>query len=164
MMDWSEGCVRNKPLSCNDTFVKFVGLKVPDTIHTWLDENMDLEECRVKCSNNCSCMAYSNSDIRGAGSGCVIWFGDLIDIRQFDIKQFESGGQDLYIRMAASEPQTGSKKNTRTIVATTVPAICGMFLLCVYFIYRVWRKIVGKMIVHSHFHLIMALIFIYFLK
>jgi len=100
--DWSQGCVRNKPLSCNgehkDGFVKFEGLKVPDTTQTWLDKTIGLEECRVKCLNNCSCMAYSNSDIRGAGSGCVMWYGDLIDIRQF-----ETGGQGLHIRMSASE-------------------------------------------------------------
>ncbi|KAL2327911.1 hypothetical protein Fmac_021338 [Flemingia macrophylla] len=67
----AQGCVRNKPLSCKDklteVFVKFEGLKVPDTTHTWLDDNMGLEECRVKCLNNYSCMAYSNSDIRGGG-------------------------------------------------------------------------------------------------
>ncbi|KAG4968051.1 hypothetical protein JHK87_033702 [Glycine soja] len=100
--DWSQGCVRNKPLSCNgehkDGFVKFEGLKVPDTTQTWLDKTIGLEECRVKCLNNCSCMAYSNSDIRGAGSGCVMWYGDLIDMRQF-----ETGGQGLHIRMSASE-------------------------------------------------------------
>lgn len=43
-------------------------------------------------------MAFTNSDVRGQGSGCAMWFGDLIDIRQF-----ASGGQDLYVRMAASE-------------------------------------------------------------
>ena len=52
----------------------------------------------MKCLNNCSCMAYTNSYIRGQGSGCVMWFGDLIDI-----KQFENDGQDLYIRMDSSE-------------------------------------------------------------
>lgn len=102
-MDWSQGCVRPKPLSCEeidymDHFVKYVGLKVPDTTYTWLDENINLEECRIKCFNNCSCMAFANSDIRGGGSGCVLWFGDLIDIRQYP-----TGEQDLYIRMPAKE-------------------------------------------------------------
>jgi hypothetical protein len=102
LMDWSQGCVRNKPLSSmschNDGFVKFVELKLPDTTHSWMNKSMSLEECRVKCLNNCSCMAYTNSDIRGVGSGCAMWFGDLVDIRQFP-----AGGQDLYIRMSASE-------------------------------------------------------------
>jgi hypothetical protein len=42
-------------------------------------------------------MAYTNSDIK-EGRGCAIWLGDLLDIRQFS-----AGGQDLYIRMHASE-------------------------------------------------------------
>lgn len=101
-MDWSQGCVRKKPLKCEeklkDGFVRFSSLKVPDTEHTWLDVTMDLKQCREKCLNNCSCMAYTNSDIRGKGSGCALWFGDLIDIRLF-----AAGGQDLYVRMPASE-------------------------------------------------------------
>ncbi|KAK7312925.1 hypothetical protein VNO77_37180 [Canavalia gladiata] len=143
--DWTQGCVRNKPLSCKDKltdgFIKYEGIKVPDTTHTWLDENVSLEECREKCLNNCSCMAYANSDIRGAGSGCAMWFGDLIDVRQFD-----RGGQDLYIRMPASElesnkePENRHKKNTTTIVATTVAAVCGVLLLSIYFFYRIRRK------------------------
>ena len=58
---------------------------------------MNLEECRVKCLNNCSCTAYSNSDLNDGGSGYTIWYGDLIDIRQIPF-----GGQGLYIRMLAS--------------------------------------------------------------
>ncbi|KAK2408428.1 G-type lectin S-receptor serine/threonine-protein kinase [Trifolium repens] len=100
--DWNQGCVRNKPLNCTnklkDGFVKVNGLKVPDCTHTWVDQTISLHECRVKCLNNCSCMAYTNTNISGEGSGCVIWFGDLIDIRKFD-----DDGQDLYIRMDASE-------------------------------------------------------------
>nr|XP_023903925.1 G-type lectin S-receptor-like serine/threonine-protein kinase At4g27290 isoform X2 [Quercus suber] len=99
LMEWSQGCVRNTPLSCHtDGFVKFVDLKLPDTTYSWVNKSMSLEECRVKCLKNCSCMAYTNSNISGGGSGCAIWFGDLMDIRQFP-----AGGQDLYIRMSASE-------------------------------------------------------------
>ncbi|MED6216345.1 hypothetical protein PIB30_006989 [Stylosanthes scabra] len=104
--NFTQGCIRDKPLSCNnnvtstDGFVKYTGLKVPDTQHTKLHENITLDECRNFCLKNCSCMAYTNSDIRGGGSGCVMWFGDLIDIRVF-----QSGGQDLYIRMPAFESE-----------------------------------------------------------
>jgi hypothetical protein len=99
LMDWLQGCVRNKPLSCyKDGFDKFVDLKLPDTKYSLVNESMGLKECSAKCLNNCSCMAYTNSDIRGSGCGCVMWFGDLVDIRQFP-----SGGQDLYIRMLGSE-------------------------------------------------------------
>ncbi|MED6216349.1 hypothetical protein PIB30_006993 [Stylosanthes scabra] len=136
--NWSDGCERNKPLSHNETFIKFEDVKVPDTTDTWLDENMSLDECRVRCLNNFSCTAFSNSDIRGSGSGCVLWFGDLIDIRLLEITPTVK--QDLYVRVAASDPQTGSI-NTRRIVAITIPAILGgMLLLCTYFIYRIWRN------------------------
>ncbi|KAK7312924.1 hypothetical protein VNO77_37179 [Canavalia gladiata] len=138
--NWSQGCVRNIPLSCKDKdkdgFAKFQSLKVPDTTYTWMNQTMSLEECRVMCLNNCSCMAYTNSDIRGTGSGCVMWFGDLIDI-----KQYQSRGQDLYIRMSALELEPRHKKNMlRTIVAATVSSICGVLLLSSYFVYRVRRN------------------------
>jgi hypothetical protein len=98
----SQGCLRSKKLSCQekheDGFVKLVGLKLPDTTNSWVDERLNLKQCRVKCLSNCSCMAYTISDIRGEGSGCAIWYGDLLDIRQF-----LADGQDLYIRMSASE-------------------------------------------------------------
>ncbi|XP_024161142.1 G-type lectin S-receptor-like serine/threonine-protein kinase At4g27290 isoform X3 [Rosa chinensis] len=102
LTDWSLGCTRKKPLSCQesdkDGFVKFTNLKLPDTTHSWVNKSMNIKECRAKCLNNCSCMAYTSSDIRAGGSGCAIWFGDLLDIRNFP-----GAGQDLYIRMSASE-------------------------------------------------------------
>ncbi|ESR65340.1 hypothetical protein CICLE_v10010285mg, partial [Citrus x clementina] len=96
----SQGCVRTKPLnySRRDGFVKFNDLKLPDSTSSWVSKSMNLNECREKCLDNSSCMAYTNSDIRGEGSGCAMWFGDLIDIRYF-----QDSGQDLYIRMSASE-------------------------------------------------------------
>ncbi|PON49894.1 S-locus glycoprotein domain containing protein [Parasponia andersonii] len=101
-VDWSDGCVRNSPLSCHekgkDGFMKFSNLKLPDAEHGWVNKSMNLEECKDKCSNNCSYMANTNSDIIGKGSGCIIWFGDLLDIRHF-----HSTGQDIYVRMLASE-------------------------------------------------------------
>ncbi|XLR36370.1 G-type lectin S-receptor-like serine/threonine-protein kinase At4g27290 isoform X1 [Arachis ipaensis] len=136
----SQGCIRDKPLSCNnvtstDGFVKYTGLKVPDTQHTKLLENINLDECRNLCLKNCSCMAYANSDIRGGGSGCVMWFGDLIDI-----KIFQSGGQDLYIRMPALESGLQHRNMKKVIIASTIAAICATLLLCVYVIYRVRRN------------------------
>ncbi|XP_004487639.1 G-type lectin S-receptor-like serine/threonine-protein kinase At4g27290 isoform X2 [Cicer arietinum] len=134
-MDWSNGCVRKKALRCEDKekdgFVKLSGVKGPDTTYSWLDERIGLEECRVKCLDNCSCMAYANSDVRGEGSGCALWFGDLIDIRNF-----AAGGQDLYVRMDASELEhvnVGSHKKKGVMVAVTVllavAALSGILIL-----------------------------------
>ena len=79
--------------------MKFGGLKYPETSHSWVNESMNLNQCREKCLKNCSCKAYANSDVGGEGSGCLMWFGDLMDIRQFS----GGGGQDVYIRMKISE-------------------------------------------------------------
>ena len=49
-------------------------------------------------------MAYTNSDIRGSGSGCAMWFGDLIDIRQIAANnRMDVDSQNVYIRMSTSE-------------------------------------------------------------
>ncbi|KAL3333440.1 hypothetical protein AABB24_033490 [Solanum stoloniferum] len=99
--DWSGGCVRKTELSClqGHRFLKYSHIKLPDTRNSWSDVTMTLEECKNICSKNCSCMAYANPDIRNGGSGCLLWFEDLLDI-----KVVSDEGQDIYIRMAASEP------------------------------------------------------------
>ncbi|GMN72041.1 hypothetical protein TIFTF001_055207, partial [Ficus carica] len=128
-MDWSYGCVRNTTQSCEhkdkDVFVKLSGLKLPDTSRSWMAENLNLEECRTICLSNCSCMAYSNSDTRGNGSGCVIWYGDLMDIRTLS-----NNGQDLFIRVSNSEPGPGliigrSKRDDSRVRALIVGAVIG---------------------------------------
>ncbi|XP_039173506.1 G-type lectin S-receptor-like serine/threonine-protein kinase At4g27290 [Eucalyptus grandis] len=98
--DWSNGCVRRTELDClgGDKFLKYTEVKLPDTRQSWFNVSMNLQECEQTCLRNCSCTAYSNLDIRGQGSGCLLWFGDLMDIRQFN-----ENGQDIYVRMAASE-------------------------------------------------------------
>ncbi|XP_059661601.1 G-type lectin S-receptor-like serine/threonine-protein kinase At4g27290 [Cornus florida] len=100
--DWSGGCVRRTPLDCHNGssngFLKYSGVKLPDTRYSWFNRSMNLKECETVCLKNCSCMAYANIDVTAGGSGCLLWFQDLIDIR--DVTEF---GQDIYIRMASSE-------------------------------------------------------------
>lgn len=98
--DWSNGCIRSIPLECdkNDGFHKYVGMKLPDTSSSWYSETMNLEECQESCLQNCSCAAYANLDIRNGGNGCLLWFNGIMDVRQLS-----QGGQDLYIRVHASE-------------------------------------------------------------
>ncbi|RZC09279.1 G-type lectin S-receptor-like serine/threonine-protein kinase At4g27290 [Glycine soja] len=134
-MGWTEGCVLKHPLSCmNDGFFLVEGLKVPDTKHTFVDESIDLEQCKTKCLNDCSCMAYTNSNISGAGSGCVMWFGDLIDIKLYPVPE---KGQDLYIRLPSSELESiRDKKDSKIIIiATSIGATLGV-ILAIYFVYR----------------------------
>ncbi|KAL6531048.1 hypothetical protein OROHE_014117 [Orobanche hederae] len=109
--DWSNGCVRSTPLNCRkgDGFLKYSGIKLPDTQHSWYNKSMSLEGCKLLCLKNCSCMAYASLDIR-IGNGCLLWFEDLVDIREI------SPGQDIYIRMAASELDSEGRKRETLIL------------------------------------------------
>ncbi|XP_027909236.1 G-type lectin S-receptor-like serine/threonine-protein kinase At4g27290 isoform X2 [Vigna unguiculata] len=137
--DWSQGCVLKHALNCkNDGFVPVEGLKVPDTEHTSVDQSIDLAQCRSKCLNDCSCMAYTNYNISGSGSGCVMWFGDLIDIIQYSNATY---GQALYIRLPKSELDAINRRRKSTIkLVTSIPVASGMLLLGIYFICRFRRK------------------------
>ncbi|CAN1775052.1 G-type lectin S-receptor-like serine/threonine-protein kinase At4g27290 [Linum perenne] len=100
MVDWTNGCVRRTELNCSgDGFLKHTGVKLPETRNkSWFNVTMSLDECRDACLRNCSCTAYANLDVRNGGTGCLIWFAELLDIREL----YENG-ESLYIRMAASE-------------------------------------------------------------
>ncbi|KAL8103315.1 G-type lectin S-receptor-like serine/threonine-protein kinase At4g27290 [Apium graveolens] len=136
--DWSDGCVLKTPFGCDtgDTFVKYSGLKLPDTSRTWIDPNMNLEDCGSFCIKNCSCKAYSNIDIREGGIGCMMWIGDLIDIRNY-----RENGLDLYVRVSASEAEAagslGGKMRVRIITITLLVVL--IMLLCPLMIH-VFRK------------------------
>ncbi|RHN65872.1 putative S-locus glycoprotein [Medicago truncatula] len=98
--NWSGGCRRRTKLNClnGDGFLKYTSMKLPDTSTSWYDKNLSLEECKTMCLKNCSCIAYANSDIRDGGSGCLLWFNNIVDMRKHpDV------GQDIYIRLASSE-------------------------------------------------------------
>ncbi|XP_062079007.1 G-type lectin S-receptor-like serine/threonine-protein kinase At4g27290 isoform X2 [Humulus lupulus] len=136
---WAEGCERKTPLVCQnkekDGFIKFANLKVPDTTNTWVNASMNLKNCRAKCLSNCSCVAYSNTDIREGGSGCVIWFGDLVDIREIP-----GGGQDVYIRMLASELSRGDHEVKALIFASVGVALSGILLACYFIRWRLCKE------------------------
>ena len=98
--NWSGGCIRKTRLNClhGDGFLPYTNMKLPDTLASWFDTSLSLEECKKRCSKNCSCTAYANLDIRGGGSGCVLWFDNIVDMRKH-----QDLGQDIYIRLASSE-------------------------------------------------------------
>ncbi|CAJ2638943.1 unnamed protein product [Trifolium pratense] len=98
--NWSDGCVRKTQLNClhGDGFLQYTNIKLPDTSESWFDRSMTLEECKTTCLKNCSCTAYANLDISNGGSGCLLWFDNIVDMRKHP-----GIGQDIYIRLASSE-------------------------------------------------------------
>ncbi|KAK0594840.1 hypothetical protein LWI29_001166 [Acer saccharum] len=120
MSNWSKGCVRMTELNCEkgDEFRNYTGLKLPDTSNSTFNTSMSLQECKEKCLKDCSCTAYTNSNISQEGSGCLLWFGNLTDMIQYD-----QAGQNFYVRMAAIEKDNGNatvKKRVGIIVGSVI--------------------------------------------
>ncbi|KAL8103318.1 hypothetical protein AgCh_027763 [Apium graveolens] len=137
--DRSDGCIRKSKLTCGneDSFKGYPNLKFPDTQNSWIDQSMTLEECAAKCLKNCSCTAYANIDVKEGGSGCLLWFNDLLDIREY-----LGNVQDLYVRKAAGELGTGTigrsraKKPLSIIMIAVLVAITIFLCLVISTVYR----------------------------
>ncbi|KAG4968093.1 hypothetical protein JHK87_033744 [Glycine soja] len=99
---FQSGCAPRNKSDCKnsytDGFLKYARMKLPDTSSSWFSKTMNLNECQKSCLKNCSCTAYANLDIRNGGSGCLLWFNNIVDMRYFS-----KSGQDIYIRVPASE-------------------------------------------------------------
>ncbi|XP_010057699.2 G-type lectin S-receptor-like serine/threonine-protein kinase At4g27290 [Eucalyptus grandis] len=142
MLVWSSGCVKKKPLNCpkGEGFEKLEGVKVPDMLGYWVNKSMSLDECRAKCLKNCTCTAYAQADIAGKGSGCLLWYGDLIDIRKL-IQS--SSNQNVFIRVMASD--LGNHKWKSWLVVAAVAALLSLaILLLLCFWRRRTEKRLGK--------------------
>lgn len=132
LRDGSGGCVRKTRLECRtDKFWTAKNVKLPESTTAFIDRNMSTEECRKMCAENCSCKAYANADIHNGGTGCVTWSGELIDIRNY-----AAGGQVLYVRLAASELDTGWTAKRIIIIVAVAVGICVLLSgLCV-----LWKR------------------------
>ncbi|KAK8474199.1 hypothetical protein V6N11_033074 [Hibiscus sabdariffa] len=73
------------------------------------NSTMNLEECEPQCLKKCSCTAYASSDVRYGGSGCQLWFGEMIDI-----KLNPGRGQLIYVPMVMSEIDETWKGTNKT--------------------------------------------------
>ena len=70
-------------------------MKLPDTKMAVVDRMIDAKKCKERCLSDCDCTSFAAGDVQNGGLGCVIWTGDLSDIRTYSI-----GGQDLYVKVA----------------------------------------------------------------
>ncbi|KAK8985744.1 hypothetical protein V6N11_068983 [Hibiscus sabdariffa] len=148
----SGGCRRNTQLNCSgDGYITVSNVKVPETKHSWFNYSINLQECKDMCSSDCGCTAYANLDITNGGSGCLLWFTDLNDMRYIT-----DSGHDIYVKVAASElaqnksPRRVAKANNRTrIVAITSALSAGVLIavLTVVLCLRWKKKLKGEAIV-----------------
>ncbi|PRQ28642.1 putative non-specific serine/threonine protein kinase [Rosa chinensis] len=111
-LTWTGGCVRNWDLDCKngDGFVRYEGLKLPDNSFLFANRSLSLKECEAECLKNCSCMAYTRIDIHARGGDCVMWFDELVDMRNYP-----DGGEEIYIRMARKELEKASETERREV-------------------------------------------------
>ncbi|CAK8530431.1 unnamed protein product [Lathyrus sativus] len=131
LRDGSDGCVRDKDLDCeSDKFYRMENVKLPETSSVFVNRTMEIDECGKLCHGNCSCTGYANVYISNGGSGCVMWFDELIDIRSYP-----DGGQVLFVRLSASElgSTSGShkKSNKAEIIGITISAAVIVLGLCI---------------------------------
>ena len=118
--DFSAGCARNVPLSCNDisvgsndTFTLIDNLSmIVDNYHEL--DHLSVEECQSACRNNCSCTAYTYD------SRCRLRYGDLIYATIVDDNEYN---EQLYIRIGSS-----------SVVGTSVVCTKRNHIKCVSFI------------------------------
>ncbi|KAF8030069.1 hypothetical protein BT93_E2481 [Corymbia citriodora subsp. variegata] len=138
---WSGGCVKKKPLNCpkGEGFQKLHGVKVPDMLSYWMNMSTSLDECRTKCLKNCTCTAYTNSDIVGKGSGCLLGYGDLLDIRTFTQS---SSNQNIFIRVMASD--LGNHKWKLRVVVPVVVASLSLAILLLLCSWKGTKNHLGK--------------------
>ncbi|KAL8046482.1 hypothetical protein ABFX02_08G180200 [Erythranthe guttata] len=81
---------------------------------------MSLSECRARCLRNCNCTAYANPIITNEGYGCLMWFGDLVDVREnlaADIRQI------VYIRLPASEIEASTNLEEKKTISAKIIVI-----------------------------------------
>ncbi|KAL2327852.1 hypothetical protein Fmac_021279 [Flemingia macrophylla] len=147
--NWSEGCVpRSKKWGCReknkDDFVVLRNVKVPYSSTCWINRSMTLEECWGKCWDNCLCTAYANSVIIGKGSGCILWFGDLLDMRHLP-----DSGQDLYVRLDISQManQDAKAKGNSTKMVIMVTAIFSSVVIAIGILAFIYRRRKAKVVI-----------------
>ncbi|RWR88188.1 G-type lectin S-receptor-like serine/threonine-protein kinase isoform X1 [Cinnamomum micranthum f. kanehirae] len=144
--DWSGGCVRRRSLDCDgkgDGFLRLANVKLPDTSRSRVEPGLNLEACKEECLKNCNCTAYASADISQGDHGCLMWDGELVDLRVYS-----DGGQDMYTRVAASElngstiEYSRGSQGKKKLLVTLLTIISGLllFFLCGY---CWWRKTKG---------------------
>nr|AGN12770.1 Lal2 S-domain receptor kinase [Leavenworthia alabamica] len=124
-------CLRKSNLSCLEKeFKKIRNVKLPDTQYAIADTKVGLEECEKRCLMNCNCTAFANTDMGNGESGCVMWTGDLIDVRSYNTDE----GQDLYVKLPADDLRGKRNVNIKTIIGSIIGGLGLLGLVCYWLV------------------------------
>ncbi|CAA7047245.1 unnamed protein product [Microthlaspi erraticum] len=127
-------CERKTPLSCDgDGFRQLKNMKLPDTKAVMVDRKIGIKECRAKCLKNCNCTAFSYMDTRNSGPGCLMWTGELVDLRTFSV-----GGQHLYIRLAANDLGDHRSISKKLLIGLIVGGVAVVVIVS-FFLLWLWK-------------------------
>ncbi|KAF8086117.1 hypothetical protein N665_0634s0003 [Sinapis alba] len=142
--DWdlgggTTGCVRRRQLNCGGGddvyhFELLNNIKLPDTKTASLDRRIDVKKCEEWCRSDCNCTSYAfiNTEL-----GCLIWTGELIDIRTY-----MEGGHDLYVKLYADDSgfSSGHKRDqTGKIIGWCIGGVSLMLILIVI-LFCFWKR------------------------
>ncbi|KAH6801746.1 hypothetical protein C2S51_033192 [Perilla frutescens var. frutescens] len=124
--NWSSGCRRINQLQCDagggirDRFLRLPFMKVPDFAERFYSGQID--ECKTRCLNNCSCVAYAHD----SNIGCMFWRDSLIDTQKFN-----GIGVDLYIRLSPSALDSDKGMALHIIIPVVTAFVCVSILVFV---------------------------------
>ncbi|XP_044421673.1 G-type lectin S-receptor-like serine/threonine-protein kinase B120 isoform X3 [Triticum aestivum] len=135
--DWtasrfSQGCHRMEAITCGqgDGFLNMSTMKIPSQF--LYVKNRSLDECIAECTSNCSCTAFTYTNmsidaINGDETRCLLWTRDLIDMEKL-IGQ----GETLYIRVNG----LSDKKRKSIVLKITLPVVSSLLIvICVWLVW-----------------------------
>ncbi|CAN1855204.1 G-type lectin S-receptor-like serine/threonine-protein kinase RKS1 [Linum perenne] len=144
----ADGCVRKRLESSSacgsgEGFVRVEQVKIPDTSAAiWVDMATSKLDCEGECRKNCNCSAYGSINIQGKGTGCLTWYGKLLDTVFFPLQ-----GYDFYVRVDALEladylkESGGPELNLNlSIIVSFVLSVWLVLALLVYLWFKKWKK------------------------
>nr|GMD08989.1 G-type lectin S-receptor-like serine/threonine-protein kinase At1g11410 [Ipomoea batatas] len=132
--EW-KGCGRNNKTDVcrnGEGFLRMTGVKIPDTQTAVVNRTVGITECQNLCLNNCSCNGYASANVSEGGMGCFVWYGELKDMREVT-----NGGQDMFLRVSASDLAQLKRKSKRhiskmveIILVVAVAAVVALLVCC----------------------------------
>ncbi|XP_010928282.1 G-type lectin S-receptor-like serine/threonine-protein kinase At2g19130 [Elaeis guineensis] len=139
LSDWSGGCVRRTPLQCFNSSVnteKDVFLTISDVHLPTNSQNLEVgtaEECESACLKSCFCTAYSYS------STCLIWNGDLYDLKKLSNGPSNRDSGVLYLRLAASDLPSKHGQTVHRSIMIIIGAVAGSAFCLLAAVALIWK-------------------------